>query len=69
MLENTSGDSLTHEMNKIKLITHTFQVSRMIYSIMSGRKGEDLNSIYNNNNNNGYFKVLFLRRAHSPFNK
>ena len=24
---------------------------------------------YNNNNNNEYFKVLFLRRAHSPFNK
>ena len=22
-----------------------------------------------NNNNNGYFKVLFLRRAHSPFIK
>ena len=28
-----------------------------------------INVIRNNNNNNkGYFKVLFLRRAHSPFN-
>ena len=24
---------------------------------------------YNNNNNNGHFQVLFLRRAHCPFIK
>ena len=27
----------------------------------------EINKLCDNNNNNGYFSVLFLRRAHSPF--
>ena len=39
----------------------TWLIQRISLAVVKG------NAISINNNNNGYFKVLFLRRAHSPF--
>ena len=53
----------------IALKIHTFSFSFFIYVLSLSAIIDSLSIIHHSfADNNGYFLVLFLRRAHSPFN-